>query len=223
MAVNYMTREGLEKLKAQVAKMKNKDRKDIADEIAEARAKGDLSENAEYHAAKEAQGHLEAKIAQLEDALANARVLEESDVDISKVSVLTTVEIKEVKSGRKMKYTLVSEKADPAKNESYSYSFTDKKWTLIPEWNMSLALGAGDITSTAEDLTQFMDALFNGQLLKKTSVDEMTNNVTWSKYSELQSSTILVIIASLVFAMVIGLVDYLFKNGMQSIYQSFGS
>ncbi len=55
----------------------------------------------------------------------------------------------------------------------------------------------------------------------KGSVDEMTNNVTWSKYSELQSSTILVIIASLVFAMVIGLVDYLFKNGMQSIYQSF--
>jgi len=56
----------------------------------------------------------------------------------------------------------------------------------------------------------------------KGSVDEMTNHVTWSKYSELQSSTILVIIASLVFAMVIGLVDYLFKNGMQSIYQSIG-
>jgi CubicO group peptidase (beta-lactamase class C family) len=73
-----------------------------------------------------------------------------------------------------LRNTLVSEKADPAKNESYSYSFTDKKWTLIPEWNISLALGAGDITSTAEDLTQFMDALFNGQLLKKTSVDEMT-------------------------------------------------
>jgi transcription elongation factor GreA len=122
MAVNYMTREGLENLKAQLAKMKNKERKDIADEIAEARAKGDLSENAEYHAAKEAQGHLEAKIAQLEDALANARVLEESDVDISKVSVLTTVEIKEVKSGRKMKYTLVSEKEADLKAGKISVS-----------------------------------------------------------------------------------------------------
>jgi transcription elongation factor GreA len=110
MAVNYMTQDGLEKLKAQLAVMKIKDRKEIANEIAEARAKGDLSENAEYHAAKEAQGHLEAKIAQLEDAIANARVLDESSVDISQVSVLTTVEIKELKSGKKMKYTLVSEK-----------------------------------------------------------------------------------------------------------------
>jgi len=122
MAVNYMTQEGMDKLRAQLSKMKNKERKDIADEIAEARAKGDLSENAEYHAAKEAQGHLEAKIAQLEDALANARVLDEADVDISKVSVLTTVEIKEVKSGRKMKYTLVSEKEADLKAGKISVS-----------------------------------------------------------------------------------------------------
>lgn len=110
MAANYMTREGLERLKAQLQEMKTKGRKQIADEIAEARAKGDLSENAEYHAAKEAQVHLEAKIAQLEEVIANARVIDESSVDVSKVSLLTTVEIVELKSGRKMKYTLVSEK-----------------------------------------------------------------------------------------------------------------
>lgn len=110
MAVNYMTKEGMERLKAQLAEMKNKGRAEIAKQIAEAREKGDLSENAEYDAAKEAQGLHEMKIAQLEDALANARLLDESAVDLSKVSVLTTVEIKEVKSGKKMKYTLVSEK-----------------------------------------------------------------------------------------------------------------
>jgi transcription elongation factor GreA len=110
MAVNYMTKEGMERLKAQLSEMKNKGRAEIARQIAEAREKGDLSENAEYDAAKEAQGLHEMKIAQLEDALANARLLDESAVDLSKVSVLTTVEIKEVKSGKKMKYTLVSEK-----------------------------------------------------------------------------------------------------------------
>jgi transcription elongation factor GreA len=110
MAINYMTKEGMERLKAQLSEMKNKGRSEIAKQIAEAREKGDLSENAEYDAAKEAQGLHEMRIAQLEDALANARLLDESAVDLSKVSVLTTVEIKEMKSGKKMKYTLVSEK-----------------------------------------------------------------------------------------------------------------
>lgn len=110
MAINYMTKEGMERLKAQLSEMKNKGRSEIAKQIAEAREKGDLSENAEYDAAKEAQGLHEMRIAQLEDALANARLLDESEVDLSKVSVLTTVEIKEMKSGKKMKYTLVSEK-----------------------------------------------------------------------------------------------------------------
>lgn len=105
-----MTKEGMERLKAQLSEMKNKGRSEIAKQIAEAREKGDLSENAEYDAAKEAQGLHEMRIAQLEDALANARLLDESAVDLSKVSVLTTVEIKEMKSGKKMKYTLVSEK-----------------------------------------------------------------------------------------------------------------
>jgi transcription elongation factor GreA len=110
MAVNYMTQEGLERLKAQLAEMKTKGRAEIAKQIAEAKEKGDLSENAEYDAAKEAQGLHELKISQLEDALSNARILDYADVDISKVSVLTTVEIKEMKSGKQLKYTLVSEK-----------------------------------------------------------------------------------------------------------------
>jgi transcription elongation factor GreA len=122
MAINYMTREGFERLKAQLAEMKTKGRKEIADEIAEARAKGDLSENAEYHAAKEAQAHLEAKIAQLEEAIANARIIDESALDISKVSVLTTVEIVELKSGRKFKYTLVSEREADLKSGKISVS-----------------------------------------------------------------------------------------------------
>ena len=110
MSVNYMTKEGLEKLRAQLAEMKGKGRAEIAKQIAEAREKGDLSENAEYDAAKEAQGLHELKISQLETALSTARILEEGDVDTSQVSVLTTVEIKEMKSGKKIKYTLVSEK-----------------------------------------------------------------------------------------------------------------
>lgn len=120
MSINYMTKEGLEKLKAELAEMKSKGRAEIAKQIAEAKEKGDLSENAEYDAAKEAQGLHELKIAQLEEALANARILDTSNVDLTKVSVLTTVEIKEVKSGRKMKYTLVSEKEADLKSGKIS-------------------------------------------------------------------------------------------------------
>lgn len=109
MSINYMTQVGMDRLKAQLIELK-KGRADIAKQIAEAKEKGDLSENAEYDAAKEAQGLHELKIAQLEEALSNSRVLDESELNLSKVSVLTTVEIKEMKSGKKMKYTLVSEK-----------------------------------------------------------------------------------------------------------------
>ncbi|MFN5169383.1 MAG: transcription elongation factor GreA, partial [Cyclobacteriaceae bacterium] len=85
--ISYYTKDGLEKLKAELSELKTKGRADIARQIAEARDKGDLSENAEYDAAKDAQGHLEAKIAQLEDLLANARLLDESKVDTSTVSI----------------------------------------------------------------------------------------------------------------------------------------
>src|ERR1044072_5154126 len=84
--ISYYTKEGLDKLKTELNDLKIRGRSDIAKQIAEARDKGDLSENAEYDAAKDAQGHLEAKIAQLENLLANARLLDESNVDTSKVS-----------------------------------------------------------------------------------------------------------------------------------------
>lgn len=107
--VSYYTKEGLEKLQNELSTLKSKGRQDIARQIAEARDKGDLSENAEYDAAKDAQGHLEAKIAQLEDLVASARLLDESNIDTSKVSILSKVTIKNKKNGASVTYTLVSE------------------------------------------------------------------------------------------------------------------
>ncbi|MGB3586417.1 MAG: transcription elongation factor GreA [Tunicatimonas sp.] len=109
MAVSYYTKEGLEKLKAELNELKTKGRTDIAKEIAEARDKGDLSENAEYDAAKDAQGLLELKISKLEGVVGNARVIDESTIDTSKVSILSTVKIKNKKNGMMVAYTLVSE------------------------------------------------------------------------------------------------------------------
>lgn len=107
--ISYYTEEGLNRLKAELNNLKTKGRADMARQIAEARDKGDLSENAEYDAAKDAQGHLELKISKLEDVVANARILDESTVDTSQVSVLSTVKIKNKKTGAQMSYTLVSE------------------------------------------------------------------------------------------------------------------
>jgi transcription elongation factor GreA len=107
--ISYYTKEGLEKIKAELSGLKSKGRSEIAKQIAEARDKGDLSENAEYDAAKDAQGHLEAKIAQLEDLVANARLLDENNIDTSKVSILSKVTIKNKKNGASVTYMLVSE------------------------------------------------------------------------------------------------------------------
>ena len=107
--VSYYTQEGLDKLKDELRELETKGRKDIAKQIAEARDKGDLSENAEYDAAKDAQGHLEAKIAQLKQVVGNARVIDESAIDTSKVSILSKVKIKNLKNGAEVAYTLVSE------------------------------------------------------------------------------------------------------------------
>jgi transcription elongation factor GreA len=106
--VQYLSQEGFEKLEAELKDLKTRGRREIADEIAEARAKGDLSENAEYDAAKEAQGHMEDRITKLEDILANARVVDAKDLDLSKVRVLTKVTILNKKMGKEMQYTLVS-------------------------------------------------------------------------------------------------------------------
>jgi len=107
--ISYYTKEGLERLTNELATLKSKGRSDIAKQIAEARDKGDLSENAEYDAAKDAQGHLEAKIAQLEDLLSGARLLDETKIDISTVSILSKVTIKNKKNGASVTYMLVSE------------------------------------------------------------------------------------------------------------------
>lgn len=107
--IQYYTEEGLRKLKEELQELKTKGRADIAKQIAEARDKGDLSENAEYDAAKDAQGLLELKIAKLEEVVGNARVMDNSKLDSSKVGILSTVKIKNVKNGMTVTYTLVSE------------------------------------------------------------------------------------------------------------------
>ncbi|MFZ9028235.1 MAG: transcription elongation factor GreA [Crocinitomicaceae bacterium] len=107
--VTYYTEEGLKKLKDELHEMKTVQRPAISQQIADARDKGDLSENAEYDAAKEAQGLLEAKIAKLENVVANARIIDGSDIDDSKVYILSTVTIKNVSNGMEMQYTLVAE------------------------------------------------------------------------------------------------------------------
>ena len=107
--ITYYTAEGLEKLKQELQYLKTTGRSAIAKAIAEARDKGDLSENAEYDAAKDAQGHHESKIAKLSEVLANARLIDESQLDASKVLALSIVKLKNVKNGMEMTYQLVSE------------------------------------------------------------------------------------------------------------------
>jgi len=107
--VSYYTEEGLKKLRQELNQLKDVERPKASQAIAEAREKGDLSENAEYDAAKEAQGMLEMQIAKFENTLANARIINESELDTSKVLVLSTVEVKNTTNGATMKYTLVAQ------------------------------------------------------------------------------------------------------------------
>lgn len=120
MAVNYFTEEGLKKLKDELQDLKTKGRAEMARQIAEARDKGDLSENAEYDAAKDAQGLLELKISKLEDILSTARVIDESTVDLSMVSILSKVKIKNKANGAIVNYTLVAEEEASLKDGKIS-------------------------------------------------------------------------------------------------------
>ena len=114
MKVAYYTEEGLRALKAELDQLRDVERPRASQAIAEARDKGDLSENAEYDAAKEAQGLLELKIAKLEELVASARVIDESQLDTSKVLILSTVKLKNKANNAVMTYTLVAEsEADP--------------------------------------------------------------------------------------------------------------
>jgi len=106
---NYVKKETLEQMKIELQRMKSVDRPAASKAIAEAKEKGDLKENAEYDAAKEAQGHLESKIAQMEGVIANTRVLDESSIDTSKVSILTKVTLTNLNTRKQVTYQLVSE------------------------------------------------------------------------------------------------------------------
>ncbi|NOQ25236.1 MAG: transcription elongation factor GreA [Bacteroidales bacterium] len=107
--VSYVTEEGLEKLKKELEQLEFVERPSISQQIAEARDKGDLSENAEYDAAKEAQGMLEMKISRLKNALANSRIIDQSMIDTSTVQILNKVKIKNKKTGAIIEYTIVSD------------------------------------------------------------------------------------------------------------------
>tara|TARA_B100000609_G_scaffold2682_1_gene2056 strand:- start:670 stop:1143 length:474 start_codon:yes stop_codon:yes gene_type:complete len=108
-AVKYFTEEGLKKLKDELHLLKTKGRAEIANQIAEARDKGDLSENAEYDAAKEAQGLHELKISKLEESISNARVIDESEINTDKVSILSKVKVLNLSFNKEFEYTIVSE------------------------------------------------------------------------------------------------------------------
>lgn len=118
--LSYYTKEGLKKLKDELHQMETVDRPKISEQIAEARDKGDLSENAEYDAAKEAQGLLEMKIAKLKEVIANARIIDDSEIDASKALILSKVKIKNLKNNAEVEYTLVAENEADLKEKKIS-------------------------------------------------------------------------------------------------------
>ncbi len=120
--VSYYTAEGLKKLRKELHHLKDVERPKASQAIAEARDKGDLSENAEYDAAKEAQGLLEMKISKMEETLSNARLIDESQLDTSKVLVLSTVKLQNKNNGTEIKYTLVAESEADLKQGKISVS-----------------------------------------------------------------------------------------------------
>lgn len=120
--VNYVTKDTFDQMQAELQKMRGVDRPAASRAIAEAREKGDLKENAEYDAAKEAQGMLEAKIKQMEGAIATARIVEESSIDTSKVSVLTTVTLTNLTTKKQVTYKIVSENEANLKEKKISAS-----------------------------------------------------------------------------------------------------
>jgi transcription elongation factor GreA len=118
--LNYMTQEGYDRLKNELEVLKSAGRSEAAKAIAEAREKGDLSENAEYHAAKDAQGMLEMKINELEKKISNVRIIDENDIDTSKVVVLANVRIKNHKTNKEVTYKIVSEAESDIKTNRIS-------------------------------------------------------------------------------------------------------
>ena len=130
---SYMTEEGLANLKKELEQLTTVERPGISQQIAEARDKGDLSENAEYDAAKEAQGLLEMRIARMENMLAKARIIDESRIDTSHVQILNKVKIKNIKNSQQVEYMLVSESEADIKNGKISVATPIAKGLLGKE------------------------------------------------------------------------------------------
>lgn len=120
MSMTYFTQEGYDKVKAELIELKTRGRREAAEAIAEARDKGDLSENAEYDAAKDAQGMLEMKINELELRVASARIVNSSQISTDKVNILTTVKLKNMKINKSIEYTLVGEAEADLKSRKIS-------------------------------------------------------------------------------------------------------
>lgn len=154
--VKYFTKEGLEKLKEELEHLKSVERPAISQQIAEAREKGDLSENAEYDAAKNEQGMLELRISKLEETLRNARVIDESQLDDSKVSILSKVKLKNMKNNAVMEYTLVPENEADIKKGKISVSSPIARGLLgkEPGDEVEIEVPAGLMTFKVMDISR---------------------------------------------------------------------
>ncbi|MFP4064049.1 MAG: transcription elongation factor GreA [Bacteroidales bacterium] len=154
--VKYFTKEGLEKLKEELEQLKSVERPAISQQIAEAREKGDLSENAEYDAAKNEQGMLELRISKLEETLRNARVIDESQLDDSKVSILSKVKLKNMKNNAVMEYTLVPENEADIKKGKLSVSSPIARGLLgkEPGDEVEIEVPAGLMTFKVMDISR---------------------------------------------------------------------
>jgi len=152
----YFTEEGLQKLRKEIELLTTIERPKISQQISEARDKGDLSENAEYDAAKEAQGMLELKISKLQNSLRNARIIDESKMDDTKVYLLSTVTIKNTKNNATMKYTLVPEEESNLKTGKLSVESPISKGLLGKEVGetVDITIPAGIVTFEIIDITR---------------------------------------------------------------------
>ncbi len=157
MSIQYFTLDGLEKLKKDLNQLISVERPSISQQIADARDKGDLSENAEYDAAKHAQGMLELRISQLEETIRNARIIDESMINISKVSLLSTIELKDLKTNKIVKYSIVPENETDAKNRKISVKTPIAQGLLGKEKGdiVEIKIPAGTKTFEIMDITRF--------------------------------------------------------------------
>lgn len=153
--VTYLTEEGLKQLKEEIEHLTTVERPKISRQIAEARDKGDLSENAEYDAAKEAQGLLEMKIAQLQETLRNVRIVDESKIDTGTVQMMNKVKIKNIKTGSVMEYTLVSEREANLKEKKISVDTPIAKGLIGKKKGdkVKITVPAGDLSFEILDIS----------------------------------------------------------------------